>query len=767
VGEHRSAEVDGQQALVARLLPVLVVLVLAVVVLLVGLGATGLWTQGELPVLDRTLAALGEPRSGLLRSPRLPDLLRTWAYAAMGRSDFGLRLPGALAGLGLVGLTMACARRLGWSPAWVALAGCFALASPMLLTGGRTVLGNPTGELWLSAASLSLIAAFDRTRNRATGTRVALGLLGVGCLAAAVASVGVVLGGCLPLTLVALAEVGREQELGDVALPRWTVTLAWALAALAGFVGLWLAWNQGEGYIPLLGAAKDLELLEDPTSRGFTDTFESFGYQLFPFTGLVVLGLLTPGRARWASLWLGVALVLTSVWSLKYGPTPTPATLPAALLAAAACQQMFDCDEAISARRLILVCAILGALILGKDAGRTPARIASPLLEIAEIDFPAAGVAPGFEVHELLPHMAKIFALLLLLAHVVAPPSVDQLRLRARWPEQWWLRRWSALQTVFDRLLTQVGDRRSGLLRLRNLAPLLFVFAALVYQSWSFRAVLNQVSEQLSIAGPLRRFAAAVERGDIPDPLLSMHRIRDPGLDYYGPGIEHELFLSNRGDLDKWLAAPEPHTALIRRSDLPPLFTSTRAGDRPLYVLDNRHHNYLLVANFLPEGWEDQNPLLGIVYDEPITLANQTFVAWDPYVELIAWEIEGELHRGAKATLHMIFHVKRPLPTGTKMYARLQKGKVSRVAAAPHELTGGVLPPNYWRAGDYVHHRFEFEVPWLEVLPGQHDLIVGLRRSEKSNLKISKPEDKHGEYGVTLRGRKHEFAKIGTVELKW
>jgi hypothetical protein len=101
------------------------------------------------------------------------------------------------------------------------------------------------------------------------------------------------------------------------------------------------------------------------------------------------------------------------------------------------------------------------------------------------------------------------------------------------------------------------------------------------------------------------------------------------------------------------------------------------------------------------------------------------------------------------------------------MYARLQKGKVSRVAAEPHDLTGGALPPNFWRAGDYIHHRFDFQVPWLEVLPGEHELIVGLRRSEKSNLKITTPEGKTGELGVEVRGKGHEFAKIGTVELAW
>ena len=266
----------------------------------------------------------------------------------------------------------------------------------------------------------------------------------------------------------------------------------------------------------------------------------------------------------------------------------------------------------------------------------------------------------------------------------------------------------------------------------------------------------------------MRRFEAAVTRGELSESRLAFHRVRDPGLVYYGPGEDREVYLANRGELDAWLDDPSPRTAMIRRSDFPAALKAARRDERPLHVLDDEHHSYILVSNFLPAGGEDRSPVREIVYDEAVTLANPTFISWDPYVELIAWEIEGELHRGAKAKMHLVFHVKRSLPAGTKLYARLQKGKSSRVAAEPHELTGGVFPPNYWRAGDYIHHALEFEVPWLEVLPGEHELIVGLRRSEKTNLKISAPsKEEPGEYGIELRGKKSEFAVIGVAELAW
>jgi hypothetical protein len=276
----------------------------------------------------------------------------------------------------------------------------------------------------------------------------------------------------------------------------------------------------------------------------------------------------------------------------------------------------------------------------------------------------------------------------------------------------------------------------------------------------------------MSIAGPLRRWSALAERGAIPmsdaPPVLGLHRIRDPGLEFYGPGEPHERFLSNRAELEAWLFDEQARSALIRRSDLAPTYSAARGRSKPFYVLDDRHFDYVVVANFLPADASDQNPLREHVVDTPPQLAHETFVAWE-YFELVAWEIdsEGPLHRGSKATFHALFRVKRGPPAGVQMYARLQQGKLSRVAAAPHDLTGGIYPPNNWRAGDLIHHRFEFEIPLVEVAWGEHELIVGMRRSEKTNLKIVAPSEDQGEHGVVLTGNKHEFAIIGSVDIAW
>jgi hypothetical protein len=747
-------------------------MILAALLLLPGLGEFGLATHGEVPVLDRTLAALGVPRADLERHPWLPDALRTWTFALFGEHDWGLRIPHALAAIGLVGLTSAWARRLGWvgdprhpgSITHALLPPLFALALPLLLASGRMAVGDPMGELWVSAAPLALLEAFDRKRERARLGRVGLTLLGLALLVAGAASLGIVIGTCLPLLIVALADAGpgREPREAGFVLPRPIVAGMWAAAIVAGLIGLWLGWKQGEGYIPLLGAAKDLERLEDPANADFTAALQAFGYQTFPMIGLLLAGMLAPGRTRLAALWLASALALISVWSLVYGPTPAPVCVPAALLAAAAVERMLDPREPIAARRLILLLGLLGAVMLGKDGERTPQLIASPLIHVPSLEFPAERLAAA----ERLDALADRLAWALLLAHAIALPSLDQLELRALRGQRVWMRFWARVEAALDRMLT--GRReRSGLARVRVALPAQLIVLVLLGQAWAYgHSLLADVGEQLSIAGPLRRWSAAVDRGDIRDTRIGLHRIRDPGLEFYGPGENREVFLANRGELDKWLFADRPRVALIRRSDLAAAFSSARGHDEPFHVIDDRHWDYVVVGNFIPTGSEDQNPLLDIVVAEPPQLANQTLVGWE-YMNLIGWEIEGKLHRGAKATLHMVFEVERAPPAGIKMYARLQQGKLSRVAAEPHELGGGDYPPNYWRAGDIIHHRFEFEVPTVEVMWGEHELIVGMRRSEKANVPITIPEGKQGEFGVAIKGGKHEFAVIGTVDIAW
>jgi len=97
---------------------------------------------------------------------------------------------------------------------------------------------------------------------------------------------------------------------------------------------------------------------------------------------------------------------------------------------------------------------------------------------------------------------------------------------------------------------------------------------------------------------------------------------------------------------------------------------------------------------------------------------------------------------------------------------RLQrKNKLSRVTADWHDPTDGVYPPHLWREGDYIVHRYELDMPMLEIIPGEYDLIVALGRSKNAKYEITIPEGKKGEHGVRVRDKQRNHATIGRVQV--
>src|SRR5690606_39639003 len=135
-----------------------------------------------------------------------------------------------------------------------------------------------------------------------------------------------------------------------------------------------------------------------------------------------------------------------------------------------------------------------------------------------------------------------------------------------------------------------------------------------------------------------------------------------------------------------------------------------------------------LVANPLPPGAVDMNPIREVLFDDPPALAHETLLRFDDFVEVIAWEWDEPLVRGREAYLRVVLRPLKPLPSGTKITVRLQQGRLSRINPMPHELVEGIYPPQYWRPGDYLLHRFRVVVPTLEIVPGSHEVVIGMRR---------------------------------------
>ncbi len=680
----------------------------------------GVWTHGELDVFDRTRAELGVALSGLQRSPWLPDALRTASYRAMP-SEVGLRLPHALAAAGLVAFAAGLARARGSSPATAGLAGALALSFPVLITSGTTALGNPIGELLGVAAIVAGVAAVQRTGT----TRIVWATAALVALAGAVASIGLLLGGVLAVAVWA-AMLPRD-------VPSRVRMLAWAVAAAGLFVVLWLSLKQADGYIPLLGDAKDLALVDKPQTRRFAGGLQEAGYQLFPWTPLILIGALAATRDRAPSLWLAIAVTLAAGWSVIYGTAAMPLTVPAALCGAAAIERLDAPGHGGAWRRVVILGALLGIVVLGKDASLSPSQIATPLAPFeGEHMFPSDGSgAPA-----LLGRIAKLAALAVLVVGVLSVPPESRL----------------------GRLLA-----RAGLARHRATILSAVIAAAALYGAVTQTTrLMPKLSAQLSLKVPMTRWAQWRDDGRVPAQ-LGIYRIRDDGLDLYGP--QDAVELRSRREAGEWLTSETPSVLLVRDRDWPPLYQQMRTLGRQAYVLDDSHQLMLLVANFLPEGVTDRNRIPSVLFDEPPQLANETHVQFGNYVEVIGWEITEPVVRGRDVTIRIAMKTLRPLPGGAKMYARLLKGRTSRMNGEPTALTNDIYPANLWRPGDYILHEVTFTAPWLEIQWGPHEVLIGLRRTERQNIEITIPEGEVGEFGVKVRGKNRYFAEIGQVEV--
>lgn len=699
----------------------------ALAILVPGLGDHGLWSADELPVFDRTRAALGAAVSGLQRSPWLPDVLRTATYDAIGGAA-GLRLPHALSGVGMVALAAGIARWRGMSVAGAALAGALALAFPILGLSARTAMGNPVGELLVGLTILTgMLALSGRGRRHLLWATVSVGL---GALS--VSAIGLAIGLGVPLATLAIMAVapaaGREGS--PPATPRLVKLALVAGAVVTIGIAIMLSLRQADGYIPILGAAKDLELIDKPQFRRFAAGFEDFGYHLFPWTPLVLVGALSSDRDRLGPVWLGCAVLGAAAWSVIYGSVPSPAVIPGALCGAAAIERLARPDTPAVWRRVVLAATIGGVLVLGKDAELSPERIAAPLS-----DFPGGRTFPAEELEAMarLKRLRSLAALAVLLAGFAAARRGRLGALNDRVPER--------VRPAIGPAIVGVAALASGL---------------------GVRSLVTDLSTLVSPRAVLARYDAWVQAGALP-PTLGTHRVRDAAMELYGPGsIE---VLSSRRDVTNWLSAKEPRVALIRERDLPPVHMNHRHQDWPLYVLDDSHGTLRLIANVLPDGATDLNTIPEVLKDEPPQLGHETMLRFENYVEVIGWQVTEPIVRGRKASIEVALKVLRPLPGGCKLYTRLLKDRSSRMAIEPQPLAMDVYPPNLWREGDFILHRYEFDAPPLEIQWGQHELIIGLRRSERENLEITVPEGKKGEFGVRLRGSKRNFATVGTVQV--
>ncbi len=714
---------------------------ISALLLIPGLSDYGLGSTTELPIFDHARALMGETVAEVERMPWLPSWARAWSIALVD-SMAALRLPGAIAVSGTIGLTVWIARARGANTQTALLAGAFALSFPGLIQQARSAVGNPVGEFF---STLAVAAGVFAVCQQGVTRR----LLGVTACAAALLlatlSAGVVLGALIPVIALALLVGGHDIRY------RQPVTIAlWIGAAVIAALAGYLAFHQGEGYIPILGASRHTEIIARPSSRLFHQIVEDFGYQVFPWLPVAVLGVLGARRDRWPALWLLAGFAVTGIWTLSYGRVPLPIAAPAGLCCGALIGEFASRKSSRGLRRFVLLAGLAGLLIMAKDADRTPSRVGMPITERrGEHNYPAAEIG----AKDQLPRQAKLAGLALLAVFVVAPTPRSPSSPSSK-PAPAWRRRLDSLKQLAQRVPTPV----------REWAPAAIMLVTLGLQAVGFVRLLDRTLLHESPMRPLQVHAELAASGALPE-TLALGQVRDKGVELYGPAEELRPFLKGRNELTRWLSREEPIAALIRATDLPFVTQQHRMHGWPLYVIDHSNRNLALVSNRLPPGFEDQNKLYEVLRDEPPALpgSHETLVQFEGLVDVIAWRISEPVVRGREFELELVLAAHGKLPGTAEIYARLLQGRVSRINPLPQKIAGDRYPPKYWREGDFILHHVTVKAPTLEVMPGEHKLVVGLRRSKTKNFSITIPAGKTGDHGVEVIDKRRNFASLGTV----
>ncbi|MBK8259849.1 MAG: hypothetical protein IPK80_00710 [Nannocystis sp.] len=249
---------------------------------------------------------------------------------------------------------------------------------------------------------------------------------------------------------------------------------------------------------------------------------------------------------------------------MLYGQGAIPLTIPAALCAVAGLRHLSDPAAHRAYRRLGLLLALGGVLVLAKDARRAPDPVAAPLAPSPHsVDASAhPGLAPLAQHAQLA---------------LVVPPSSRESR---------------AASAAASR---PGSPRPSPPPRSSSRA------------CGSAITSSPQLSEQRSLQRPLARFAAWSAAGQLPRSSPSSASATPPSRSTAPPA---RPALPTREAPAPGLIAPPPSAALCRASELASLYAAAWAAARPFYVLDRGHREAVLIANRLPEGATDHNPLL-------------------------------------------------------------------------------------------------------------------------------------------------------------
>jgi hypothetical protein len=681
----------------------------------------------EYPALARAEGILGLPHDNLLRSPWLDDAVRALLFDLFGVNNWTLRANGLFAGLVLAALAFL----IGWQGANgeknSKLQPFLAWGCGLAFLSGAAVdrhiylaNGQPLGMLAMVVAwfALSTLAV-----PRPNAIRMATALFVAACMALACAGIGAWFGVVLPLSAFALHPALSRPTQRIVAL----VALATAAASVSLFC------TQGEGFISILGAAKELAALHgspNPTSRIVSELADD----LWPWLGWIAVATLAAPRresdvylVRTGLVWIAGA----ALWSTHYPPLSVGILPLWPLLAWRGLASFFDPDQRgneLSPRlawmrwNAVLLLALTWVLTKHHDFAPLPALLGAQASNVNFTD-PVFFDALRRSLH--VPLLAT--TLLAALAFLGARSHLLARRVRLSWLAIAWIALSLTLTTlVIPRQRFELG--RSG-------------GYDHVFEQW--RELLN--------AGSIGT-------------QLAFRNGQEPGFARALPRELEARELRSQAELTKWLEGDEPRVALVSSHDLALLDHRAREQKLSFGVLAQARHDLFFVTNRSID--HDNNPLRSVVVDEPPASEHPTRVEFDQRVALVGWTLNSPFRRGARAHLTLVFEVLGTLPPGVEIIVRLQRGRMGRLGGRAEKAAQGIYPPSLWRRGEFIIHRTQIEVPWILTVPGTYELLIAVKKIGGNNFPVTSTDEDLEKVKAHSRGGKREFVQIATLDIE-
>ncbi|CAN5911733.1 hypothetical protein BH11MYX3_BH11MYX3_23940 [soil metagenome] len=731
------------------------VMVMSALLLLPGLGESGLWEPQERQLADRIAPPLAveaaqkaqmvtppsaTPEDTCLRAPPKDADARSLTTRAIvfgrdtfGDSDAGRRLPFALMGLLTALATAGIALRLG-RPRGAVIAGLVVLSMPLLSLQSRmltTEIGTACGGALLVYAFVALarlgsaygtaLAAVDAAVSIAALTLGGyLGFYGGGALLGLVVPIGA----CAAAGGLGVAPLFRGERLTS-AIP---AMIAGALALTLIGVLVYQIYSlkaPTPGMMPppraLFGKALVTDGCwssalgamwrpDDDLRMVFDSMFEQIAYGTFPWGVLAPIAMIlllhssdkdhrTAGAVTlaWAAgAWIACEVFQRKVGFTLYAGFPAMAVAVGIWLDEVLTRRSRGDGEAMPAGMMLVgLFFIIAVLDLGKDMQGFADRVTSLLIGNDQLPYPKES--------RLVFLPTKLWILVIGMI--------------------------AGLGLGFSMLVWRAGatDRARRLQRTATWCiGAAFLGTVAIAGFWSFvwqpRLALNVSSKAM-----FESFADLREPGD---QLVIMGDLGHAPR-AYAPDVTPEM-VNSRDQIVTALGRPNRVFAIAPQSELCTLHREL-SGKR-YYVLDDRNVRSLLLSNKV-DGTTDKNPLAtAILHAEPTQMGAKPKgrVTWDNKIQLIGWDIPETMSRGSKVKVRLYYKILQPV--GGSWRGLMHFDGPLRFNG-DHEPINGRCPTSTWQPGDFIVDTVTVTAGGGAFPTGKYDLWIGFFTGSAPNWK--------------------------------